>query len=54
MSMTEAELVEIIGTLKKCRRQRISLVVVHASNEAFDQAVEGLLKLRASEPAHIV
>ncbi len=54
MSTTEAELVEIINTLGKCRKRRMSMVVANAVNEAFDQAVEALLRLRAPEPADIV
>jgi hypothetical protein len=54
MGMTEAELVEIINTLGKCRQRRMHLTVAYAVNDAFDEAVEALLKLRAANTAGFI
>jgi hypothetical protein len=48
MGTTEAELVEIIKKLGECRKRLMHFTVAHAVDDAFNQAVEALLNLRAA------
>lgn len=53
MDTPEDALVAIINRLGECRKRQMHHTVAHAVDDAFDEAVEVLLRLRAAETVDI-